>query len=378
MNIVVISDNYPSSRIPNQGAFVYNLIQELSQLHSITVVAPFKIHDIFKAKSRAGYGSENCKVHRPLYFSFGKRKILGLNVRSWGTFSRNKAVERVLNRLTVQPDIIYAHFIYNGRSALSYVRKHSVPLIIASGESSYSELLKVMNKQMENLMKYTSHFICVSEKNKTGLTEAGFDETRMTIIPNAVNYSIFKPLDKDTCKEKLGVSKDKFVVGFVGHFIHRKGPNRIIEAIQQLTDPDIHLVCVGGKGNLTPNDFTQTIPPVPNYQLPEIYNAFDIFVLPTLSEGHCNVIEEAKACCIPIVSSLGTSVEMQIDASVGILVNPLNIEEIAEAIKKLKDNPDLRQRMVGNLKSKIGEQSLKNRAKRISDLLTGIVDRENK
>ncbi len=378
MNIVVISDNYPSSQIPNQGAFVYNLLQELSCYHSITIIAPFKIHDLFIAKSKGGYGLEKCRVLRPLYFSFGKRKLFGLNVRNWGTASRNKAVERILNRLSVKPDLIYAHFLYNGRSALPYIIKHNIPLVIASGESSYSELLKVMNNQIKNLRNYTSHFICVSEKNKTGLMEAGFNESKMTIIPNAVDYSLFKPLDKKQCKEKFGISQDKFVVGFVGHFIHRKGPNRIIEAIQQLADPDIQLICVGGKGNLTSNDFTKVIPPLANYQLPEIYNSFDIFVLPTLNEGHCNVIEEAKACCLPIISSLGTSVEKQIDNSIGILINPLDINAIATSIKYLKENQSAREIMINNLKTKIGEQSLKNRAKRINELLNEIVVKKNK
>ena len=74
--------------------------------------------------------------------------------------------------------------------------------------------------------------------------------------------------------------------------------------------------------------FTLTLPPMPNSKLNDIYNAFDVFVLPTLSEGHCNVIEEAKACGVPIISSKGTSVENQINEQTGLLVDPLNISEI--------------------------------------------------
>lgn len=378
MNIVVISDNYPSNRTPNRGAFVYNLVQELSYHHSITVIAPFKAHDLLKSKYKGGYGVERCKVYRPLYFSFGNKKILGIDVRKWGSFSRNMSVDQCLNKLPFKPDLIYSHFIYNGVSALPYLKKHSTPLVIASGESSYSELLTRLHQQIQDLKDYTNHFICVSEKNKNGLIDSGFDEARMSVIPNAVDYSLFKPLDKDTCKEKLGIPKHKFVVGFVGHFIHRKGPNRIIEAIMQLADNNIQLVCAGGKEDLTPNNFTKAIPPVPNYQLPEIYNAFDIFVLPTLNEGHCNAIEEAKACCIPIVSSLGTSVEMQVDNSIGILINPLKTNEIAEAIRELKNNSLLRQSMAESLKLKRGEYALKNRALKISSILEHVTKEQNK
>lgn len=372
MELVVISDNYPSRRIPNKGAFVYNLVQELNNHHNITVIAPYKINELFRLRSKS-YGKENCKVYRPIYMSFSNKKILGFNTGRWSMYFKSRATRRVLNNLAQKPDLIYAHFIGNALPGLSYVIDNSVPLVVASGESSYANLLKKPRSYLQKLRTYTSHFICVSEANKKGLTQLEFDQRKMTIIPNAVDYSLFKPMNKEECKEKLRISKHKFVVGFVGSFIHRKGPNRIIEAIKQLSDEDIQLICVGGKDGLTTNSFTKIIPPVPNYQLPEIYNAFDIFVLPTLSEGHCNAIEEAKACCIPIVSSLGTSVELQIDHSTGILINPLQIDEIAAAIQKLKDNSDLRRSMKESLKSKTGEQSLKNRALRISSLLSKIV-----
>lgn len=372
MELVIISDNYPSRRMPNKGVFVYNLVQELSAYHNIIVIAPYKVNELFRSRSE-GYGKENCKVYRPVYFSFSNKKTLGINTGKWSMYFKSRATMKVLNKLSSKPDMIYAHFIGNALPGLAYIIENAVPLVIASGESSYANLLRKSHNYLQKLRTYASHFICVSETNKKGLIELKFDQQKMTIIPNAVDYSLFKPMNKESCKEKLGISKHKFVVGFVGNFIHRKGPNRIIEAIKQLSDENIQLICVGGKSGLTTNDFTQVIPPVANHKLPEIYNAFDIFVLPTLSEGHCNAIEEAKACCIPVVSSLGTSVEQQIDHSTGILINPLQIDEIAAAIQKLKNDDTLRRSMEESLKSKIGEQSLKNRAQKISSLLNKII-----
>lgn len=369
MELVIISDNYPSDRMPNKGAFVYNLVQELSHYHTITVVAPFKIHDLLKSKIKGGYGKERCKVYRPRYLSLSNKKILGIDLGFWSGHFKAKAVETCLKNLSKRPDIVYSHFLSNGQSALAFVKKNSIPAVIASGESSYSSLSKNIKSNLRDLKDYTSNLICVSEANQEGLKKLGFDESKMTIIPNAVDYSTFVPLDKDSCKEKLGISKHKFVVGFVGYFIHRKGPNRVIEAIKSLEDKDIELICVGGKGDLTPNEFTKIVPPLPNHKLPEIYSAFDIFVLPTLSEGHCNVIEEAKSCCVPVVSSLGTSVERQIDEDTGILLNPIDINEIAQAIKRLKNEDMVRNKMIGALEDRRGQNSLTQRAQKISALL---------
>lgn len=378
MELVILSDHYPSAKMPGKGVFVYHLVQELSHFHHVTVVAPFRFNHLFKPRTLDGYGNERCKVYRPVYFSFSNKRIMGIDTGRWSRYFMAKAVYKCLKKLPCKPDLIYTHFLSNAFSGLAYCQKYAIPLVVASGESSYPPSLHALIKELDDLKTQCNHFICVSDANRKGLIELGFTEEKMSIIPNAVNYDLFKPLDKLKCKEQLGIPQHKFVVGFVGSFIHRKGPNRVIEAIQQLADKDIQLVCVGGKGNLQDNNFTQIIPPVPNFRLPEIYNAFDVFVLPTLSEGHCNAIEEAKACCVPVISSLGTSVETQIDPSIGILINPSNINEIAGAIRKLKDQSELYKSMVARLQQKTGEQSLKNRAKKISYLLNNIAKLDNK
>ena len=274
-----------------------------------------------------------------------------------------------MRRLPEKFDLVYTHFLYNSKHVLEYISENNIPLIVASGESSFHYWDRIPEPLQTRLREKITHLICVSNENKKELIKLGFDENKMSVIPNAVNYSLFKPLDKPACKEKLNIPKEKFIVGFVGHFIHRKGPNRIIEAIKLLEDQDIQLVCVGSRGELTPNTFTKILEPVPNYQLPEIFNAFDVFVLPTLSEGHCNVIEEAKACAIPVISSKGTSVQEQIDDTTGILINPLQIKEIADAISKLKNDFLLRESMVENLIKRRGENSIQERANKISRIL---------
>lgn len=371
MNILVISSNYPTNAFPNYGAFVYNLMQELGKRHQITVISPYKVHHLFK-KNQKTYGEEKCKVLRPVYLSISDKKIAGINTRKISAYLYRKAVQGVVNKLPVKPDIIYVHFLSNAIPVLNYAKENNIPLVIASGESTYNSWRKTSVEVQAALKHQVNHIICVSKENKKQLKELGFDENKMSVIPNAVNYSLFKPLNKNKCKEKLGISKDKFIVGFIGHFIYRKGPSRIIESIELLNDKEIQLVCVGGKGQLKPNSFTKEIEPVPNYQLPEILNAFDLFVLPTLKEGHCNVIEEAKACGIPVISSKGTSVEDQIDTSIGILIDPLDIQDIARAISVLKKDDNLRHGMVQNLIDKRGENSIQERANKISEVLSSI------
>lgn len=372
MNILVITSNYPSRRLPNYGAFVYTLLQELGKHHEIIVINPFKVHNLFK-KRHNSYGSEKCTVYRPMYLSLGNKRIGFIDLGKISTFLCHRAINKTIRKLPMKVDIVYTHFLYNAKHVLRYVTENALPLVVASGESSYHYWKNISPTMQADLKKKINHIICVSDENKKQLLEKGFHPIALSVIPNAVNYSLFKPLDKNECKIKFNLPKNKFIVGFIGHFIHRKGPNRVIEAIKRIEDPDIHLVCVGSRGQLTPNSFTTELGPLPNHRIPEVLNSFDVFVLPTLSEGHCNVIEEAKACAIPVISSKGTSVETQIDDAVGILVNPLQIDEISNAIARLKCDAALHRNMVENLTSRRGENSISERANKISKLLTEIV-----
>lgn len=356
----------------NVGAFVYNLAQGLSKHHEVVVISAFKISDVFKKK--AFYGEERCRVYRPWYLSTGNRKILGVDLERWSFRFRKWAVKMCFLTKVKECDLVYAHFLINALTIDEVARNKKIPLVIASGESSYGYMSIFNPARVGKLVNNTSALLAVSSFNEEHLVKMGFGGGAIQVLPNAVNYQLFRPMDKRQCKERIGMGQSAFVVGFIGHFIPRKGPDRVVEAIRRINDQDIKLVCVGTGMPLERNDFLKVIEPVPNSSLPEIINAFDVFVLPTLSEGHCNVIEEVKACCVPVVSSLGTTVESQIDYRSGILIDPMNIDAIAETIKTLKQNRSKLDEMVRFLNASRGENSLDRRVEKVNRILLEAVE----
>jgi glycosyltransferase involved in cell wall biosynthesis len=67
----------------------------------------------------------------------------------------------------------------------------------------------------------------------------------------------------------------------------------------------------------------------------------DLFVFPTLYEGFGLPPLEAMACGTPVIAGNGTAVP-EVVGDAGILVNPLDINEIAEAVAELLNSPEKR------------------------------------
>lgn len=73
------------------------------------------------------------------------------------------------------------------------------------------------------------------------------------------------------------------------------------------------------------------------------FRAFDIFVLPSLTEALSNSLMEAMACGCPVIASdVGGNPELVGDGERGILFEPRNVSALAEALRRLIEDPSLR------------------------------------
>lgn len=343
LKILVISTNYPSKSHPQKGTFVYELIQNfVKEGNEVTVISPKKIE--FKVKvNNNNYGNELAKVYYPNYISFSNKRVFGLNSYSISKWFKVRAVRNVVLKNNLQFDILYAHFISSAFIALEALRDFDKPVYVAVGEYRGIDIVKsYYSKNTYNRhINRIKGFIAVSPQIKSKLISLGINRNQIIVEPNSVNLSQFKQMDKRRAREKYCLPYDKKLVLFIGRFIESKGPLRVLKALELLPE-NILGVFIGIGPQLPVGKKVAFIGKLPHHEIPEIMNAADIFVLPTLHEGSSNVIIEAMACGLPIVSSDLPEIKVQCTEDFSILVNPMDIKAIAEAINFLvSDNKKL-------------------------------------
>lgn len=378
-SIVVIAGNYPA---PGHAAlvFVQQLVHAIIDMGvKVTVIAPQSIvHTIVhkkpllpkhsKVTTERGYIYD---VHRPYTLSFGKNNLFSTFTSH---YNRHK-IEKLL--VNINTDALYTHFWGSTALVYKYALKNKLPLFVACGESGdlfASELRHFSVETKEKMSKAVTGIISVSAENKRKCIEYSLGKAEnIEVLPNAIQADRFYRADASDMKNKLGINNDDFVIAFVGAFISRKGPDRVAKAIIKLNDPQIKVIFIGKPfdGNQYDFDCPGIIHkgPLDHSLLPQYLNCADVFVLPTRNEGCCNAIVEALAMGIPVISSEGAFNDDILNENNSIRINPNDVDAIAEAIRKLKENPELRKKMSDYSQSRHEDYSIKGRAKKILDFI---------
>ncbi|RPA68092.1 glycosyltransferase [Cyclobacteriaceae bacterium YHN15] len=370
MKALIITPNYPSQKTPQNGSFVHQLLIEWGKIGlEPLVINPQSIPNFLRSfkNKKKNLNPFNFNVKRPLYVTFGTGYFSRLNLKIFKSLSFYLSIKMVKKDLD-EVSFLYGKFLLTGGYAVARLKKkHSLPAFVDIGESTLFESLDQNELEFaKSFIKQIDGFICVSHKLKHELLELGAKEEDILLSPNGVNLDKFKILDKAECREKIGLLESDFVIIFVGNFIERKGPNRIIEALN-LLNLKIEILFIGQGPINVECKYTFFKGTVLNEELPRYLNCADLFVLPTLAEGNCNAINEAKACGLPILSSDIPEIKEQVSTNEGILVNPLSIEEIADGINFFYNNPLLREKIKKNLIGERNNLSLQSRAQKIDN-----------
>ncbi len=164
---------------------------------------------------------------------------------------------------------------------------------------------------------------------------------------------------------EFGIPPEAFVIGCVANVRRRKGIEYLVDALAELPeDWRAHLLLVGEMDAPYLDKRIATSPVADRIHksgrradAPSLSAACDVFVLPSIRrEGLARALIEAMAYGIPpIVTDCGGSPELVVDGVSGFVVPVRDSRAISNAIRRLREDPALRDRIGGAARRRIGE-----------------------
>jgi len=220
--------------------------------------------------------------------------------------------------------IIHAHY---GLSAIvAFFAKKKEKIIVSFmgddlvGSNDYHGRIEPISKLIVKLNKFFAKYFFHYNIVKSNEMLKVLNLSNCEVISNGVDFNRFYEIDKIKAKEFLGEDVNVKKVLFCSNPDRPEKNYRLArEAVNCLSDDNIVLKCIHG---------------INQEELVYYYNSADCLLLTSFHEGSPNVIKEAMACNIPIVSTNVGDVNEVIGKTEGCFITTFEPEDVASKIKK--------------------------------------------
>jgi teichuronic acid biosynthesis glycosyltransferase TuaC len=262
MRILAVTNIYPTRQTPASGTFVEQQIKGLRQVG-------LDVDVMFIDRAQRGMS---------VYLGLGRQ-----------------ISARIAN---FKPDLV--HVMYGGVMADQVTRAVNNPPVIVSfcgsdllGQHLSGPLRKLIARygiQASHGAARRACGIVVKSENLQHALPGDVNQSKVRIIPNGIDLERFKPLDRDICRNRLGWNADRFHILF---------PTNSGDPVKRFDLAWVAVEIVNHSGIKA--DLHQ-LRSVPHDEVPIWLNASDVVLLTSLHEGSPNIIKEALACDLPVVS----------------------------------------------------------------------------
>ncbi|MBM4236618.1 MAG: glycosyltransferase family 4 protein [Firmicutes bacterium] len=200
----------------------------------------------------------------------------------------------------------------------------------------------------DRVIRRLDGLVTVSQAAKeANVTAYRIPEKSMTVIYNGVDTDVFRPLNLER--------EDNRLLLVTNTEDRKKGVLYLLQAMVKLP-PEVKLTIVD---EVKPRNYAYVLREEMGLRervtftgrltiedLVKQYNTASVVVVPSVYEGFGLPAAEASACATPVIATSGGALpEVIADGESGLVVPPMDPEALAEAIRSLLSNPDLRERM---------------------------------
>ena len=292
---------------------------------------------------------------------------LGIPVRvfpesRWGSGRIFLELVREFKKSNVQ--IVHTHKYKDTILAAPAAKLCSIPHVVRTvhGLREPFEGLQALKMSCYETIERTVHRYCIDSiigvsSQIEGRYKAEGQVARVTCIRNGIDLEGKSvQIDRWHTRKDLGIDLETCLIGTVGRLTPVKGIPYLLQAARILLRGGANVkVLVVGEGNIRQELMTQThdlditddVVFLGHREDPEeLLQALDIFVLPSLSEGIPMALLEAMASSRAVVASrVGGIPEIIEDGVEGFLVEPMNVNGLAERCRQLIESPEAARKM---------------------------------
>ena len=218
--------------------------------------------------------------------------------------------------------------------------------------------------------KQSDYVFTITQALKQILVENGVEESKISVLPNAVDASKFTIMEKDNELEKELNFQDSVVIGYIGSFVDYEGLDLLLEACAILKDShgDVFKLLLVGDGEVM-QQLRRTVEfldlqeqviftgRVPHDEVQRYYSLIDIAPLPRKGLRVCELVSPLKpfeamaSGKVLITSSVQALAEIVDDGTTGLVFEKDNAKDLAAKLESVL--------LDANLRKKIGENANK-------------------
>jgi glycosyltransferase involved in cell wall biosynthesis len=305
-------------------------------------------------------------------------------------------------------DFIYERYSLFSCAGIRLARELQVPHILEVNAPLAYEQEKMRGLELKELARETERrifgetdrVIAVSRRLQEYAVSCGVPESRIHVLPNAVDPQRFTPLrpagQRDKTVRAQYQLESKRVIGFVGSLKPWHGTGTLFEAFRRLhaaatqgQAANTHLLIVGdgpGREELEKYAYAHGLNGAVTFtgnvsydDIPQYLAAMDIAVAPYVANENFYYspikIFEYMAMGKPVVAgSIGQVEEVIADGETGLLFEPGNISQLAAALAKLVDDSQLCRRLGEKARTWVlQERTWKNNARQVIAIANGLM-----
>lgn len=356
MRILAITSFYPRPGRETHATFNRQQFAALQRRNAVRLIVPSPWPQVIaernwgRTASNRRVNADGMEVEYATYFY--PPRVMQSRYGHWYYHSIRRRTMQAIDEF--KPDILYSCWAHpDGWATARLARESGLPCAI---EVIGSDVLVLGRKprrrrRIAEALSAADCVLAVSQDLARHVTDLGVPAERVHVVLKGVDRERFQPGNQQRARAELGLPPDGAMLLFVGNLLLSKGAGLLIEACRRLRERGVlfHARLVGRGQDETQlraavaryelGDRVSFAGPQPHELLPLWYQACDLVVLPSYSEGIPNVLNEALSCGRPFVATRAGGIPEIADSSYCELVEPGNVEELSDAIALMLASP---------------------------------------